>query len=248
MTHSSQRRGLETCACKELCIIGMIPKAYFKKRGIKSSMCQLAKKILQHAPNNFIFRDFTEITIPNLGVGQRLLESLHKRRPELANQLVLWILAHTRSGLSAVYTDIGSVKEMIKDLAGEWRARNKEKEYPVSIVLSGMADDVHAICQEAGLVEHTYLHSLDLFGTTDALPSEDELSLITMCGHGLVASARVKHLVERIRKGRMTPAEAADDIARPCVCGIVNKKRAEEIFARLACTAESVPSEVAVDE
>jgi hypothetical protein len=234
MTHSSQRRGLDQCACRELCIIGMIPKPYFKKRGIKSSMCQLAAKILEYAPNNFIFRDFTEITIPNLGVGQKLLEWLHRRRPELANRTVLWILAHTRSGLSAVYTDIDSVTNLFKDLAGEWRSRNRRKGYPVSLVLSGLADDVHAVCQEAGLVEHTYLHSLDLFGAVKELPTEDELSLITMCGHGLVASARVKHLAEQIRKGKLTPAEAAEDIAMPCVCGIVNKQRAAEVFSRLA--------------
>ena len=101
-------------------------------------------------------------------------------------------------------------------------------------MLSGRAEDIQACCQEAGLTQHTYLHSLDLFGTVKDLPSEDELSLITMCGHGLVASARVKHLVERIRKGKLTPKKAAEDIARPCVCGIVNKQRAEEIFSRLA--------------
>ena len=164
---------------------------------------------------------------------------MHKHRPELANHLVVWILAHTRSGLSAVYTDLDTVKDLIKDLAGEWRGRNQQKGYPISIVLSGLAEDIQACCQEAGLTQHTYLHSLDLFGTVKDLPSEDELSLITMCGHGLVASARVKHLVERIRKGKLTPKKAAEDIARPCVCGIVNKQRAEEIFSRLASTAQS---------
>jgi hypothetical protein len=239
MTHSSQRRGLDSCAGKELCIIGMIPKAEFKKRGIKSAMCQLARKLLEHTPDNFIFRDFTEITIPNLGAGQQLLEWLHKYRPDLTNHLVLWILAHTRSGLSAVYTDIDTVKDLIKDLAGEWRGRNQRKGYAVSIVLSGLAEDIQACCREAGLTQHTYLHSLDVFGTVKDLPSEDELSLITMCGHGLVASARVKHLVERIQKGKLTPQKAAEDIARPCVCGIVNKQRAEEIFSRLASTPQS---------
>jgi hypothetical protein len=81
----------------------MIPRSSFKKRGIKSAMCQLARKMLAHAPDNFIFRDFTEITIPNLGASQKLLEWLHKHRPGTANHVVLWILAHTRSGLSAVY-------------------------------------------------------------------------------------------------------------------------------------------------
>jgi len=238
MTHTSQRRGLDSTSCKELCLIGMIPKAEFKRRGVKSAMRRLARKILEYQPDNFIFRNFTEITIPNLGVAQNLLEWLHKRWPVYAERMVLWILAHTRSGLSAVYTDVDTVKGLIADLAGDWRARNQRKKFPVSIVLSGLPEDIHACCQEAGLTEHTYLHSLDVFGKTDDLPSEDELSLITMCGHGLIAAGRVKHLVERIRQGKMTPEKAADDIWKPCVCGVVNKNRAAEIFARLANSPE----------
>ncbi len=237
MTHTSQRRGLVPSCCKELCLIAMIPKGYYHRKGIKRAMAELAAKVFRYAPENFIFRDFTEITIPNLGVGQVLLEALHKRRPEFTNRLVLWILAHTRSGISAVYTDMDTVKTLVKDLAGQWRSRNQQEGYPISVVLSGLAEDIHACCQEAGLTEHTYLHSLDLFGTVDLLPSEDELSLITMCGHGLVGSRRVKHLVEQIRKGKMTARDAAADIAKPCVCGIVNRKRAEEIFSRLAANS-----------
>jgi hypothetical protein len=101
-------------------------------------------------------------------------------------------------------------------------------------VLSGLAGDVRACCEGAGLREHTYLHSLGIFGTVEDLPSEDELALITMCGHGLVSTSRIRYLVERIRKGRLTAREAAEDIALPCVCGVVNKERAEEVFARLA--------------
>ena len=120
MTHSSQRRGLETTdRCKELCIIGMIPKSQFNRRGIKSAMRRLARTMLDHQPNNFIFRDFTEITIPNLGAAQNLLEWLHKRRPELSNRIILWILAHTRSGLSGVYTDLDAAKALITELAGD---------------------------------------------------------------------------------------------------------------------------------
>ncbi len=242
MTHTSQRRGLyPSCSCKELCLIAMIPKGYHQKKGIKAAMSELAAKVLRHDPENFIFRDFTEITIPNLSVSQPLLEMLHKRRPQFANRLVLWILAHTKSGISAVYTDIDTVKSLIEDLAGQWRSRNRDKEYPISVVLSGLADDVHACCQQAGLKQHTYLHSLDIFGKVESLPSEDELALITMCGHGLVGATRIKHLVERIRKGKMTAWEAAGDIAKPCVCGIVNRKRAEEIFSRLAANAGGTP-------
>jgi hypothetical protein len=248
MTHTSQRRGLDpACPRKELCLIAMAPKDYWGKRGVKSAMAELAAKVLDHKPENFIFRDFTEITIPNLGAGQWWLEGIHRWRPQWANRLVLWILAQTRSGISAVYTDMDTVQELVKDLAGQWRARNLQKGYPVSVVLSGLEGDIQVCCREAGLKAHTYLHSLDVFGTIERLPSEDELALTTMCGHGLIAAARIKHLVERIRKGKLTARQAAEDIAKPCVCGIVNRQRAEELFLRLAAAEQSQPSPAGTD-
>ncbi len=53
-------------------------------------------------------------------------------------------------------------------------------------------------------------------------------------GHGMIAAARVRHLAERIARGGISAGEAADEIAKPCVCGIVNRERAERIFLRMA--------------
>ncbi len=69
------------------------------------------------------------------------------------------------------------------------------------------------------------MHSIGYFGNVDNLPSEDELSVITQCGHGLIAFKRVRKMVEEIKLNRMTVDEAAEFIARPCVCGIVNPER-----------------------
>jgi hypothetical protein len=101
-------------------------------------------------------------------------------------------------------------------------------------VLSGLFDDVRRCCKNTGSREHTYLHSLGFFGKIQDLPSADELELITMCGHGLVAANRVRSLVRDIRLGQTTPDEAAESVAGPCLCGIVNQARATEIIDRLA--------------
>lgn len=37
-----------------------------------------------------------------------------------------------------------------------------------------------------------------------------------------------------IRRQEISCREAAEEVSKPCVCGIVNRDRAEEIFARLA--------------
>jgi hypothetical protein len=106
-------------------------------------------------------------------------------------------------------------------------------------VLTGLTRDIQDLCRKTGFKRHTYLHSLGAFGGGENLPSGDELSLVTMCGHGLVATSRVRDLVRRIEKGETTPEEAAADIATPCGCGISNKKRAQELFKRLGSGAKS---------
>lgn len=235
MTHTSQRRGLDpSCPGKELALLAMIPRDYRKKKGIRSAMAALGMKMLNRRPSSWIFQDITEIIIPQFGKWQHLSDFLYMLWPWFQRHLVMWFTCQNSAVITAVYTDVEAVKRLLKGLNRSWLPRNRKKGLPISICLSGLAEDVHSCCQEAGLKEHTYLHSLGAFGAVHKLPSEDELALITMCGHGLIASSRIKHLVELIRNGELTAGQAAKDIAKPCVCGIVNTKRAEEVFARLA--------------
>jgi hypothetical protein len=68
----------------------------------------------------------------------------------------------------------------------------------------------------------------------ERLPGQGELELMTMCGHGLIAGQRVQHLAGQVAKGEITAEQAAADVAKPCICGIVNQERAAKIFRRLA--------------
>ena len=237
MSHTSQRRGLDPSRPgKELVVLAMVPTQYKDVAGIRDAMGELAAKMLEHGPDNWISRNFTELAIPQLGNARSLVKALNGLSPTRAKYLLIGKVAEMSSVITAVYTDTRKVANLIADLKGDWLARNREKGYPISIVLSGLIDDVHGCCQKTGLTEHTYLHSLGFFGRVQDLPTEDELSLITMCGHGLIAVNRVRTLVKRIRDGEIAPKEAANDIAKPCVCGIVNRERAEEILRRLAAT------------
>jgi hypothetical protein len=98
--------------------------------------------------------------------------------------------------ICALYTDLEDVSGLIDDLKGEWLENNRKHGYPVSIVLSGLFDDIHRCCEKTGSREHA--------------------------------------LVRDIRLGETTPAVAAENVARPCVCGIVNRERAAALFHRLA--------------
>lgn len=143
-------------------------------------------------------------------------------------------VAYLSTVITVIYTAPKKVSDPINEIKREWLATNQKKGYPVSIVLSGLFDDIHRCCENAGIREHTYLHTLGSFGLPNALPSKPEQELITMCGHGLIARNRVQDLAGKIRQKEITPKEAAEDIAKPCVCGIVNRERAEEIFRRMA--------------
>jgi hypothetical protein len=214
-------------------VLAMIPSQYDGERGIRSAMRELALKMLAHDPDNWLSRNYTEIAIPQLWPVHGALGWLHGHWPEQIERLLLGAVATRTPVITALYTEMEDVVNLIDDLKKEWLQNNRENGYPISIVLSGLFDDVHRCCQRTGSREHTYLHSLGFFGKTQDLPSEDELEIITMCGHGMIAANRVRWLVEGIRAGEATPAKAAENVARPCLCGIVNRERAGEVFQRL---------------
>ena len=217
-------------------MLAMIPLEYTDKSGIHSAMRELALKMLAHNPSNWLSRNYTELAIPQLQPVHGALEWLHGQWPEATLRLLLGAVATRTPVITALYTDMEDVVNLIDDLEGGWLQNNRENGYPICIVLSGLFDDVNRCCQRTGAQQHTYLHSLGFFGRTEGLPSEDELEIITMCGHGMIAANRVRWLTESIRAGEATPAEAAENVARPCLCGIVNRERAAEVFRRLGGT------------
>ena len=243
MSHSSQRRGVNRrTGNRELIVLAMIPTAYKEMKGIRGAMKDLGMTMLKYGPNNWISRNFTKTTVPKLGRIQGIIESIGKVSPDSARDLLMMIAGYVSSVITAVYTDREQVTRLIAEIRGPWLERNRKKGYPISIVIAGLPGDVHECCQANALKEHTYLQSIGFYGRAADLPSEDELALITMCGHGLIAANRVRHLTGLVARGEMTPRDAAEDIARPCVCGIVNTARAEDVFKKLAAGARKSPA------
>jgi hypothetical protein len=208
MTHTSQRRGLDPSRPgEELIVLAITPSAVRSREGIREAVNELAAKMLEHGRDHW-----PQWTIDRLAA----------------------IPTGSFPGTLAVaFTDVQRVENLLNDLKREWLPRNRAAGYPISIVLTGLTEDAHAICEKTGFTEHTYLHSLGFFGRTEELPSADEMCLITMCGHGLIARNRIEKLLGAIRSGEVTPEEAAADIAKPCTCGIGNKERARKTFAQL---------------
>ncbi len=130
-----------------------------------------------------------------------------------------------RAVIHAVFDDRAKVVTMMKRL--------KEADLGLSVVVSGLLDVVDECCREAGLQRHTVEHSLGIWGRTEKLPPEPILQINTMCGHGMVTVNLIYDVIERIKKGQLTIEQGAEELFKPCMCGIFNPKRAEELLREL---------------
>ncbi len=123
---------------------------------------------------------------------------------------------------SAVYTDPEDVKAVLREL--------KEADLGISVVFTGLFDKVHEACREAGTGLHTVNISAGSFGRLELLPDPKILEITTMCGHHMISPYLVKHLAQQIRRGRMTAADAAVEMAKQCTCNLFNVERAERLL------------------
>jgi len=114
----------------------------------------------------------------------------------------------------------------------------KEADLGLSVVCSGLLDEVEGCCREAGLERHTVEHSLGRWGRTELLPEGGVLELNTMCGHGMVTVGLIEKMVDEVRSGRSSATEAAEKLFAPCACGVFNTARAAEILRELAGRSE----------
>lgn len=110
--------------------------------------------------------------------------------------------------------------------------RLKKEEVGLSVVVTGLIDEVYEICEEVGLEPHSVDISLGVHGATDLLPEEDVLCLTTMCGHGMIAAGLVRQIKKAVANGSMTTEQATKVLAKPCYCGIFNQKRAEKLLSQ----------------
>ncbi len=129
---------------------------------------------------------------------------------------------------SVVHAVFGQAEAVAKVLA-----EVKEVDLGISVIVSGLFSRVEECCHRAGLKSHTVEHSLGVWGDTSRLPKGEVLELSTMCGHGMVSFNLVKEAIEDVKLGRGSVREAALKLAKPCVCGIFNPQRAEELLKTL---------------
>jgi hypothetical protein len=130
-----------------------------------------------------------------------------------------------RAVVHGVFKDEGSLIRILRDL--------KEADLGLSVVVSGLFDEVEACCKQVGLEKHTTNQSLGRWGRTDRLPPREILEINTMCGHGMVSVGLIEEVIEDVKNGKCTPEEGGERLFKPCMCGIFNTHRAVKLIKRL---------------
>ena len=121
-------------------------------------------------------------------------------------------------------------KEVVTDVLKEL----EKADLGMSVVVSGIFENVDECLEKVGLKHHTANFSLGIWGKTEKLPSDDILEVTTMCGHAMVSANLVKSMVAEIKAGTKTPEEAAKVLAPQCACGVFNPDRAAKLLAAMA--------------
>jgi len=154
-----------------------------------------------------------------INIGSEMKGSMYEYKPEE-------IIADAKGDSHVVFDNPQALTEFLRDL--------KEADLGLSVVVSGIFENVDECLEKAGLKHHTANFSLGIWGKTEKLPSNDILELTTMCGHGLIATNLVKAMVKEIKADTKTPEEAAKVLAPNCTCGIFNPARAAKLLAKAA--------------
>ena len=100
----------------------------------------------------------------------------------------------------------------------------------LSVNISTSVEGAQQCCHFAGITRHSVGYSLGFEGATEKLPNTQLLQITTMCGHGMISVSLAKKMIDWVKEGRRTPAEAVTYLPRFCSCGIFNPARAQRIL------------------
>lgn len=127
-----------------------------------------------------------------------------------------------KSRLRGVFTRTEQMVEFLRRIKG--------KDTGMSVVITGILDEVLPACKEAGVTPHSINYSLGVWGRKDKLPDDTTLSITTMCGHHMIPPKFVSHIMRQVETGKMTPEQGALRLSDFCYCGIFNHVRCADII------------------
>lgn len=127
-------------------------------------------------------------------------------------------------GIIATFADREAVIDVLKKM--------KKEDLGISVVVSGLINEVKSAAAEVGLQPHTALLSLGTFGKKSLLPEDEVLEIVTMCGHSLVGPKLVRSVLKKVHSEEISAKEGALELTRPCSCGIFNTSRCQDLIEK----------------
>ena len=205
MTHTLHRRGDRESLGQDYIVFTMSAKK-LNEEGSAERMTKFLGILLKHRPVNY-----GDMVTGNCYV---------KSREEIVGNIQSTSIVH------GVFTDPAVVTQVLRKL--------KETDLGISVVASGLFEEIFQCCRKAGLSPHSVHYSLGVHGRVEKLPSEETMDIATMCGHALVSKNLVTKLVADIKQGKETGSSAAETLAKDCICGILNPVRAAKIMEAMS--------------
>lgn len=208
MTHTLYREGTVESLKNDFVIVITGAKG-FNKRGCAPRLREMLRIISSFGPINM-----GSMEVGNLGRGMPVKEIISNVSDAAIAQ--------------AAFDDKETAVEVLRAL--------KEADLGISVTISGLTEEVKDIMRRAGVGDHPHTSNLALgfMGRREKAASDDTRLVTTMCGHHMISGRIVEHLLEMIKKGRITPMEAAIRLSKQCTCGAFNTVRAAQILDQLA--------------
>jgi hypothetical protein len=207
MSHTLHRRGTVESFKNDYVLFAMSAKGTPNENDSKTKLKRFLEIVREHNPVN----------MGDMKTGNSFIRSRETIVTSTQDTSIVHGVFENREDLIAA----------LKDL--------KDADLGVSVIISGLMNDVHECCSAAGLKPHTCETSLGILGNTDRLPDEDILRFTTMCGHGQVPFNLVIKIVEDVKEGKLTMRQAGEELAKPCQCGVFNPVRAAAMVEEIMC-------------
>lgn len=213
MTNTLHRFGPPESLLKDYIIFAMAARG-INDEGAPAKLQTFLQLALKHHPINVgnavkggIYR-----------ASRRLTPLAHWRRREFVDPEDVVQSIDACTTVSAVFDDPTNLEAFLREL--------KAADLGISINIAALTGEARACCQRAGITRHSVEYSLGFHGDLNLLPDRRVLELSTMCGHGMVSHNFAKKMMDWVKEGRRTPAQAATYLAKFCTCGIYNTVRA----------------------
>ena len=211
MSHTLHREGSLKSLEKDFCLL-VTPYKGCNNIQAEKKIKKFVDIIFDIGPVNFRFYRVPNEGEFNLPVNkQKILD--YKNR------------VYDNTKIRCVFDDKKKIKELIKQI-------NKTN-FGLSVIISGPRKEIENILKEINIQPHSINIAMGTYGSLEKLPDPHFRKITTMCGHGLISPELVRYMLIKIKTGKISYEEASIELAKPCICGVFNQKRAEEILREI---------------